>query len=230
MTPDEAREHLERDELERLQHMGELEEELFQGGYVNVAGVDEAGRGPLAGPVVAAAVILPRGIEIPYLNDSKKLSPKRREALYEIIEGSAVAVGVGIVSHDIIDRINILQATFLAMREAIRKLSVRPDYILVDGRDIPGCTLPQKGIVGGDGRCSCIAAASIIAKVTRDRIMIDLDKRYPQYGFARHKGYGTKEHIDALRAYGPCPFHRMSFSLVHKYSNPTIFDLVHDIV
>ncbi|NPV52161.1 MAG: ribonuclease HII [Firmicutes bacterium] len=230
MTPDEAREHLDRDELERLQHMDELEEELFQGGYVNVAGVDEAGRGPLAGPVVAAAVILPRGVEIPYLNDSKKLSPGRREALYEIIKGCAVAVSVGVVSHDIIDRINILQATFLAMQEAISKLSVRPDYILVDGRDIPQSILPQKGVVGGDGRCSCIAAASIIAKVTRDRIMIDLDKHYPQYGFAKHKGYGTREHIDALRTHGPCPFHRMSFSLVRKHSSPTIFDLTRDIV
>ena len=179
-----------------------------------ICGVDEAGRGPFAGPVVAGAVILalddPQR-EILYLNDSKKLSEKKREALYDEIMEKAVSVGVGIVEREVIDEINILQATFLAMRRAIAALDPQPDYILADAVTIPQITIPQEGIVKGDAKSVSIAAGSIIAKVTRDRIMYEYDKLFPEYGFASHKGYGTAAHIAAIKQYGMLPIHRRSF-------------------
>jgi ribonuclease HII len=179
-----------------------------------IAGVDEAGRGPLAGPVVAAAVILPNRCELPNLNDSKKLSPAQREALYPLIRRQALAIGVGIVEAAEIDRINIRQASFAAMRQALGGLNVMPAHVLVDGYPIPEGPASQTGIIGGDGKSAHIAAASIIAKVTRDALMLELDRQFPAYGFSRHKGYGTPEHLDALKRHGPCPFHRRSFSPV----------------
>ena len=184
----------------------------YDEGFSAVCGVDEAGRGPLAGPVCAAAVILPRDLEIAGLNDSKKLTEKRREALYEIITREAVAYGIAFASETEIDEINILQATFLAMRRAVEQLSVRPDIVLVDGNREPDFGgLPVKTIVKGDSLSANIAAASILAKVTRDRFMLEQDAIYPQYGFAVHKGYGTKAHYAVLTQYGPCPIHRRSF-------------------
>ncbi|MDO4206887.1 MAG: ribonuclease HII [Lachnospiraceae bacterium] len=179
-----------------------------------ICGVDEAGRGPFAGPVVAGAVILSLDDperEILYLNDSKKLSEKKREALYDEIMEKAVSVGVGIVERDVIDEINILQATFLAMQKAIAALDSQPDYILADAVTIPKILIPQEGIVKGDAKSVSIAAGSIIAKVTRDRIMYEYDKLYPEYGFASHKGYGTKAHIEAIQEYGMLDIHRRSF-------------------
>ncbi len=176
-----------------------------------ICGIDEAGRGPLAGPVVAAAVILPKDCEILYLNDSKKLSPARRERLYGEIMEKAVAVGIGQASPQRVDEINILQATYEAMREAINRLGKTPDILLNDAVTIPGVDIPQEPIVKGDAKSVSIAAASIIAKVTRDRIMAELDAAYPGYGFARHKGYGTEAHIAALRELGPSPVHRRTF-------------------
>jgi len=175
------------------------------------AGIDEAGRGPLAGPVVAAAVILSADHTIIGINDSKKLSPKKREELYELIMAQA-QVGVGIVSESVIDEINILQATFRAMREAVLCLPVKPDKLLVDGNSkIPDCPYDQEVIVQGDSKVESIGAASIIAKVTRDRMMLVLHEEYPHYNFATHKGYGTKVHIEAIKKYGPSPIHRRSF-------------------
>ncbi|MBR3263217.1 MAG: ribonuclease HII [Lachnospiraceae bacterium] len=179
-----------------------------------ICGVDEAGRGPFAGPVVAGAVILSLDDperEILYLNDSKKLSEKKREPLYEEIMEKAVSVGVGIVEREVIDEINILQATFLAMQKAIAALDPQPDYILADAVTIPKIAIPQEGIVKGDAKSVSIAAGSIIAKVTRDRIMYEYDKLYPEYGFASHKGYGTKAHIEAIKEYGMLDIHRRSF-------------------
>ena len=179
-----------------------------------ICGVDEAGRGPFAGPVVAGAVILSLDDperEILYLNDSKKLSEKKREALYDEIMEKAVSVGVGIVEREVIDEINILQATFLAMQKAIAALDPQPDYILADAVTIPKILIPQEGIVKGDAKSVSIAAGSIIAKVTRDRIMYEYDKLYPEYGFASHKGYGTKAHIEAIKEYGMLDIHRRSF-------------------
>lgn len=179
-----------------------------------ICGVDEAGRGPFAGPVVAGAVILSLDDperEILYLNDSKKLSEKKREALYDEIMEKAVSVGVGIVEREVIDEINILQATFLAMQKAIAALDPQPDYILADAVTIPKIAIPQEGIVKGDAKSVSIAAGSIIAKVTRDRIMYEYDKLYPEYGFASHKGYGTKAHIEAIKEYGMLDIHRRSF-------------------
>ncbi len=179
-----------------------------------ICGVDEAGRGPFAGPVVASAVILSLDDperEILYLNDSKKLSEKKREALYDEIMEKAVSVGVGIVEREVIDEINILQATFLAMQKAIAALDPQPDYILADAVTIPKIAIPQEGIVKGDAKSVSIAAGSIIAKVTRDRIMYEYDKLYPEYGFASHKGYGTKAHIEAIKEYGMLDIHRRSF-------------------
>ena len=179
-----------------------------------ICGVDEAGRGPFAGPVVAGAVILSLDDperEILYLNDSKKLSEKKREALYDEIMEKAVSVGVGIVERDVIDEINILQATFLAMQKAIAALDPQPDYILADAVTIPKIAIPQEGIVKGDAKSVSIAAGSIIAKVTRDRIIYEYDKLYPEYGFASHKGYGTKAHIEAIKEYGMLDIHRRSF-------------------
>ena len=179
-----------------------------------ICGVDEAGRGPFAGPVVAGAVILSLDDperEILYLNDSKKLSEKKREVLYDEIMEKAVSVGVGIVEREVIDEINILQATFLAMQKAIAALEPQPDYILADAVTIPKILIPQEGIVKGDAKSVSIAAGSIIAKVTRDRIMYEYDKLYPEYGFASHKGYGTKAHIEAIKEYGMLDIHRRSF-------------------
>ncbi len=179
--------------------------------YTLICGVDEAGRGPLAGPVVAGAVILPKNAEILYLNDSKQLTAKRREALYDEIMAKALAAAVGVVDCETIDRINILQATYEAMRRAVGGLSVRPQVLLNDAVIIPGIALPQEKIIKGDAKSVSIAAASILAKVTRDRMMMAYDEIYPEYGFARHKGYGTAEHIEAIKKYGPSPIHRRTF-------------------
>ena len=176
-----------------------------------ICGVDEAGRGPLAGPVYAAAVILPRGLVIEGLNDSKKLTEKRREVLYDVIVERAVAYGIGSADEKEIDEINILQATFLAMRRAIAQLAVRPDLALIDGNRESDFGVPAQTVIGGDGKSANIAAASILAKVTRDRVMLQYAAQYPQYGFDVHKGYGTKRHYEALREFGPCPIHRQSF-------------------
>ena len=199
-------------ERERLLDMQEYEKKHADAAVI--CGVDEAGRGPFAGPVVAGAVILDLtdpAREILYLNDSKKLSEKKREALYDEIMEKAISVGVGIVESQVIDEINILQATYKAMREAIAALSVQPDFILADAVTIPGIAIPQEGIIKGDAKSVSIAAGSIIAKVTRDRIMREYDKRYPEYGFASHKGYGTKAHIEAIQKYGMLDIHRRSF-------------------
>ncbi len=176
-----------------------------------IGGVDEVGRGPLAGPVVAACVILPQDCEILYLNDSKKLSEKKREMLYEEIMEKAVCVGIGRVEHTVIDEINILQATYEAMRQAIAQMKVQPQKLLVDAVTIPDVSISQRGIVHGDARSVSIAAASIIAKVTRDRLMQEYDLQYPGYDFASNKGYGTAKHMEALKKLGPCPIHRRSF-------------------
>lgn len=182
-----------------------------------ICGIDEAGRGPLAGPVVAGAVILPKGLKIPYLNDSKQLSEKKREELYDVIMEQAVSVGVGIVSPDRIDEINILQATYEAMREAVGTLSYRPDVLLNDAVIIPELTIPQEKIIKGDAKSLSIAAASVIAKVTRDRMMKAYHELFPEYGFEKHKGYGSKEHIEMIQKIGPCAIHRRSF-LTHFIS------------
>lgn len=179
--------------------------------YSLICGIDEAGRGPLAGPVVAGAVILPKDCEILYLNDSKKLSPAKREALYEEIMEKAEAVGVGMASPARIDEINILQATYEAMREAVYNLGVTPELLLNDAVTIPDVSIPQVPIIKGDAKSVSIAAASIIAKVTRDRLMVQYDEILPGYGFARHKGYGSKDHIEAIRRLGPTPIHRQTF-------------------
>ncbi len=202
------RERLKR-ERERLWAMRSYERMYDIRGYV--CGIDEAGRGPLAGPVVAAAVILPGECEILYLNDSKKLSPKRRDALYDEIREKALSYGVGIVSAERIDEINILQATYEAMREAVHMLDPEPQVLLNDAVTIPDLDFFQVPIVGGDGKSLSIAAASVLAKVTRDRLMLDYDRQMPEYGFASHKGYGTAAHIEALRRYGPSPIHRKTF-------------------
>jgi len=189
----------------------EWENKLWKKGNKFVAGIDEAGRGPLAGPVVAAAVIFPKKIKPFDLNDSKKLTPGQRDNLYDIIQDKALAVGVGYCNEKIIDEINILQATYRAMREAISSLQNIPEYILVDGREIPDLNIPQTAIIKGDSKCFSIAAASIIAKVTRDRLMIQFDEKFPHYQFAQHKGYPTKKHIAAIQKYGKCSIHRKTF-------------------
>ena len=176
-----------------------------------ICGIDEVGRGPFAGPVVAGAVILPKDDPILYLNDSKKLSEKKREALYDDIIEGAVAKGICVVSPSIIDEINILQATFLAMRRAVEALDVPADFALVDGNRIQGLDIPAETVIGGDGKVLSIAAASILAKVTRDRYMREMAQTYPEYGFEKHKGYGTKAHYAAIEQYGICPLHRRTF-------------------
>ena len=191
--------------------MWAIENKFINGGLKLICGIDEAGRGPLAGPVCAAAVILPEGIEIPGLNDSKKLSDKQRRALYPIIKEKAVAYGIAFASESEIDDINILQATFLAMRRAVEALSVQPDILLIDGNRSCDFGIPAETVIHGDSLSASIAAASVLAKVTRDDYMLEQDKVYPQYGFAVHKGYGTKAHYTALREYGNCPLHRISF-------------------
>lgn len=195
-----------------MEDLWSFEQRAWDEGFTHVCGVDEAGRGPLAGPVCAAAVILPPNAEIDGLNDSKKLTAKRREALYDVILSQAVAYGIAMVDEKTIDEINILQATFLAMRQAVDQLSVTPELALVDGNREPDFgSIPVKTIIKGDSLSANIAAASILAKVTRDRFMMEQDQIYPQYGFAVHKGYGTQAHYAALRTYGACPIHRKSF-------------------
>ena len=193
----------------RLEGMREFENKYSDLAYV--AGIDEAGRGPLAGPVVAAAVILPKDIFLPFLNDSKKVTEKRRDVLFDEIKQNAIAYGIGIASNTLIDEINILQANYEAMREAVNALEKTPDILLVDAVHIPDINIKQVGIVKGDAKSVNIAAASILAKVTRDRIMAEYDKIYPEYGFASNKGYGTATHIAALKEIGPCAIHRKSF-------------------
>ncbi|MCI8779990.1 MAG: ribonuclease HII [Lachnospiraceae bacterium] len=197
-------------ELERLDGMRVFEKK-YSSQYLQICGIDEAGRGPLAGPVVAGACILPGNAQILYLNDSKKLSAKKRELLYDEICEKAVAYSIGIASPQRIDEINILQATYEAMQQAIAGLHVTPDLLLVDAVRIPNVPMKQVGIVQGDARSVSIAAASILAKVTRDRMMLELDSAYPEYGFAKHKGYGSAMHIQAIKEYGPSPIHRKTF-------------------
>ena len=196
-------------ELARLEAMKEFEREYD--GCSLICGVDEAGRGPLAGPVAAGAVILPKDCTILYLNDSKKLSEKRREELFLEIREKAVSYSVGIVGPERIDEINLLQATYEAMRQAVSGLGVVPDLLLNDAVTIPELAIPQVPIIKGDAKSVSIAAASILAKVTRDHLMEEYDRQFPQYGFAKHKGYGTAAHVAAIREFGPCPIHRRSF-------------------
>lgn len=196
-------------ELLRLEGMLEYEKKYQAAAFV--CGVDEAGRGPLAGPVVAGAVILPKDLKILYLNDSKKLTEKRREELYLEIQEKAFSWNVGIVGPDVIDQINILQATYEAMRQAVGGLSVKPDVLLNDAVVIPCLSMHQEKIIHGDAKSLSIAAASVMAKVTRDHMMMEYDKLFPEYGFGKNKGYGTAVHIQALREYGPCPIHRRTF-------------------
>ena len=189
----------------------DIEDAAYADGYTAVCGCDEAGRGPLAGPVVAAAVILPRGCEIPGLNDSKKLTEKKREALFDVICECALAYAIAEASAEEIDEINILNASMLAMRRAVEALKITADYALIDGNTSRGFAIPTQTVVGGDAKSPSIAAASILAKVTRDRMCADMDAQYPVYGFAKHKGYPTKVHMDAVREHGPSPIHRKTF-------------------
>jgi len=198
-----------------------LEDALHARGLVSLAGVDEAGRGPLAGPVAAAAVVLPKGFSCPGLDDSKKLSAKRRDAIYQVLTGDPGVIWfVALASAAEIDTLNILRATHLAMRRAVEGLGVVPDHCLIDGLPVRGFPWPHDAIVKGDGRSCSIAAASILAKVTRDRLMRGLDADFPQYGFAKHQGYGTKQHLEALRIHGPCCHHRRSFEPVAQLALP----------
>ncbi|MFC1568670.1 ribonuclease HII [bacterium] len=193
--------------------MMKYEHDLWNRGVTYIAGIDEAGRGPLAGPVVAAAVVFPKTISIQGVKDSKQLSHKRREVLFGEIQEKAVAVGVGIINAAEIDQINILQAALKAMNHAVDNLSVSPEHLLIDGNQLPDCLISKSAIIQGDQKCFSIAAASIVAKVTRDRMLIKFHEQFPEYGFAKHKGYGTKAHIDAIRSYGYCPIHRRSFQV-----------------
>lgn len=188
-----------------------IERSLYSQGLQLICGVDEAGRGPLAGPVCAAAVILPANVEISGLNDSKKLSDKKRRELYPVIKEKAIAYGIGLADEKEIDEVNILQATYLAMERAIAQLDIRPDFALIDGNRAKDFGIPLKTVIHGDSLSASIAAASVLAKVTRDDLMIELSKQYPQYGFEIHKGYGTKAHYEAILAHGPSPVHRMTF-------------------
>lgn len=208
-TAEEKRAEAYEKELQRTEEMKRYEREYAA--YSRICGIDEVGRGPLAGPVVAGAVILPKDCSLLYLNDSKKLSEKKREELYEKIMETAVAVGIGYNTPARIDEINILQATYEAMREAVGNLSIKPDLLLNDAVTIPGIDIMQVAIIKGDAKSISIAAASIVAKVTRDRLMVKYDAVYPGYGFASHKGYGTAVHREAIKKYGPTPIHRKSF-------------------
>ena len=198
-------------ELERLQSMWDIEHTLFEKGYKAIAGVDEAGRGPLADEVYAAAVILPPDILIEGLNDSKKISEKKREKLFDEIKKVALAYAVATASVEEIDSVNIRNATYMAMNRAIDALNIKPDYVIVDGDCIKECSYPHECVVKGDSKSLSIAAASILAKVSRDRHMLQMAEKYPQYGFEKHKGYGTKVHIAALKEFGPCEIHRKTF-------------------
>ena len=206
-------------------HLFKYETDLYLKGYKLIAGVDEAGRGPLAGPVVAGAVIFRQGVAIEGVNDSKKVSSTKREKLFYEIRKNAVSYAVGIVSHNRIDEIDILRATFEAMKLAVSKLKTKPDFILVDGRDEPFDTKKQMSIIKGDSLSYSIAAASIIAKVTRDKIMNFYDKKYPQYGFAHNKGYATADHIEAIKKYGRCSVHRKTFKLQFEKDTQLYLDL-----
>lgn len=197
--------------VEEKPDLYEMENALRQQGLSLICGIDEAGRGPLVGPVCAAAVILPPGLCIDGLNDSKKLTEKKREVLYDIITAQAVSWAVGLATPQEIDMFNILQATYLAMRRAVNGLACAPDYVLVDGNGDPRLLLPTQTVVKGDGRAACIAAASVLAKVTRDRLLTALGGQYPEYGFEQHKGYPTKAHYEAIAKYGVTPEHRRSF-------------------
>lgn len=200
-------------EEERLIHLKQMEKELYQKGFQTIAGIDEAGRGPLAGPVVVAGVIMPKDSMIEGVNDSKKVSEKKREKLYDLILEEAISYSVAVIGQDCIDDINILNATKQGVSTVVEELDVRPDLILVDAlTHIDTKGIPYDSIIKGDAKCYCIAAASILAKVTRDRIMRQWDEIYPQYGFAKHKGYGTAAHIAAIKEYGLCPIHRRSFT------------------
>ena len=192
-------------------NLWQLEDSIYSEGFSLLAGVDEAGRGPLAGPVCAAACILPRNLEIPGLNDSKKLSSKARDSLYDIIINSAVSYGIAFATVEEIESLNILNATFLAMNRALSQLSPQPALALIDGNRNSGISIPSRCVVKGDSLCADIAAASVLAKVTRDRYMLTMAEQYPEYGFGKHKGYGTAQHYAALRQFGPSPIHRPSF-------------------
>lgn len=206
-------------EQERLLTLTHYEQEVRSQGFRTIAGVDEAGRGPLAGPVVAAACIIPDGLYFRYINDSKQLPAELREVLYsDIISHADVRYGVGIICQKEIDRVNIYQATILAMQQAVAALSTCPDYLLVDGLKLPHPTIPCMKLIQGDALSQSIAAASIIAKVTRDRLMAEYHEEWPQYGFKSHKGYGTPQHLTALREHGPCPLHRFSFEPVKAFN------------
>lgn len=196
--------------------MKEFENELYENGIKYIAGIDEVGRGPLVGPVVTAAVILPRDFYDERVNDSKKLTEKKRELLYDVIMENAVSVGIGISSEDVIDEINILEATKKAMIEAVNNLSVKPEHLLIDAVKL-NIDIPQTSIIKGDAKSESIAAASIVAKVTRDRMMIELDKEHPEYDFKHNKGYGTKKHIEAIEKYGILKEHRKTFAPCNKY-------------
>ena len=198
-------------EYHRVMNLWKIENELYDRGFKAVAGIDEAGRGPLAGPVVAAAVILPEKIFVEGIDDSKKISRMKRELIYEIIQEEAIAIGVGIVDNITIDRINILNATKLAMVQAVKNLSLPPKYLLIDALELSELPIKQKVIIGGDGKSISIAAASIVAKVTRDRLMDGYDREYPEFSFKEHKGYGTADHYVKIKAYGLTPIHRKSF-------------------
>jgi ribonuclease HII len=196
-------------EKKRIYDMCSFERKYEEEGYI--CGIDEVGRGPLAGPVMAGAVVLPAGCMIPYVNDSKQVSEKKREELYDVIMEKAVSVGIGSVSWERIDEINILQATYEAMRQAVSRLTVKPAVLLIDAVHIPDLPIKQVSIIKGDCKSMSIAAASIVAKVTRDRLMAEYAEKWPEYGFDKNKGYGSEGHIEALRKYGPCPIHRNSF-------------------
>lgn len=206
----------QREEKQRIEGLLQEEKELWRKGFLYIAGLDEVGRGPLAGPVMAAACILPARFDLPGLNDSKKLSESRREKLYEQIKNQALGYAIGSAEPAEIDVLNILEATKLAMKRAVESLKIRPQFLLIDALELQHIKIPQKGIIKGDELSASIAAASILAKVTRDRWMIQLHKIYPEYGFDRNKGYGTKEHMESLKAYGPCHIHRQSFAPVEK--------------
>lgn len=198
-------------QMELLHKLIQMESDCRKNGYQMIAGADEAGRGPLAGPVVAACVIMPEGRLVPGVNDSKKLTEARREELYEQIMETAVACCTGIIGQEVIDEVNILCATRLAFKQAVESLAVAPDYLYTDWIDKLDIQVPWTPVVGGDGQIYSVAAASIVAKVTRDRMMREYDRQYPEYGFARHKGYATAAHMEAIRKYGPTPLHRRSF-------------------
>lgn len=208
----------------RLYELQAFEREARAAGFTHIAGVDEAGRGPLAGPVVAAACSMPEHTLIPGINDSKKLTPKQRLTLFNILTTHPnINFGIGIVSPKEIDRINILQATIVAMNQAIDNLTKKPEFLLVDGLQIPSHPIPNRKIIKGDSRCYLIAAASIIAKETRDKLMLEYHEKWPQYGFDKHKGYGTQQHRNNIQQHGPCPIHRMTFEPLKSLFSPDLF-------